>query len=227
MIRRRRLDTAVNRERWLISYADFITLLLALFVVLFASSRLDRKKARQVAHAVTEALHGGDAAEIEPQPAPAAHAKPGGNGLPALLEFLNSALADEIRAGKIALNLDSRGLTISLRQAAFFPSGGDEIAPSEYHSLERIANAVRDLPNAIQFEGHTDSTPIHNQRFRSNWELSAARSIAMLRLFEDRFGLPPDRFAVAGYGETKPVDSNGSAEGRGHNRRVDIVILNR
>ncbi len=221
------MDTAVNRERWLISYADFITLLLALFVVLFASSRLDRKKARQVAHAVTEALHGGSASEIEPQPAAAANVKPGGNGLVTVLDFLNNALAAEIRAGRIALHLDSRGLTISLRQAAFFPSGGDEIADSEYGSLERIAGAIRDLPNAIQLEGHTDSTPIHNKRFRSNWELSAARGIAMLRLFEDRFGIPADRFAVAGYGETKPVDSNDSAEGRGHNRRVDIVILNR
>lgn len=227
MIRRRRQDTAVNRERWLISYADFITLLLALFVVLFASSRLDQKKARQVAHAVTAALHGGDVSAVEPVSTPAANAKPGGDGLLPVLNFLNSALANEIRAGRIALNLDSRGLTISLRQAAFFPSGGDEIASSEYDSLARIAEAIRDLPNPIQLEGHTDSTPIHNQRFRSNWELSAARSIAMLRLFEDRFGIPANRFAVAGYAETRPVDLNDSAEGRAHNRRVDIVILNR
>jgi chemotaxis protein MotB len=143
------------------------------------------------------------------------------------MEQLEQALAEEIGSGKVRLHLDARGLVISLLQQAYFPSGGDEIAVSEMSSLEKIAATIRDLPNPVQLEGHTDSVPIHNRRFRSNWELSAARSIAMLQLFANRYGIPESRFAVAGYAETRPVDSNDTREGRAHNRRVDIVVLNR
>lgn len=228
MIRGRRQapSSSPNRDRWLISWADFITLLLALFIVLFATSRPDKHKARQVSYAVAEALHEANAAVVD-EPVRATPPAPPAPQLKSSLDNLQRALAVEIRAGKVDVHLDNRGLVISLRQAAYFPSGGDEVAPEELDSLARIAEALRDIANPVQLEGHTDSEPIHNKRFRSNWELSAARSIAMLRLFEDRFGIAADRFAVAGYAETKPVDSNNSAEGRAHNRRVDIVILNR
>jgi chemotaxis protein MotB len=142
------------------------------------------------------------------------------------MTYLTRSLADEIKAGKVEVHLDARGLVVSLRQAAFFPSGGDDIAASSTASLEKIAKTIRDLPNPVRLEGHTDSLPIHTERFRSNWELSAARSIAMLQLFVSRYDIPGDRFAVEGYGDTKPLDSNDSATGRAHNRRVDIVILN-
>jgi chemotaxis protein MotB len=219
-----------NHDRWLISYADFLTLLLALFVVLFASSQLDKKKALQVSHAVTEALEkGGSGPHGRPPPAPSVVPAPKAAApeLMASMNHLQQVLVEEIRTGKVEIHPDPRGLVISLRQAAFFPSGGDEIASSGFDSIEKIAGTIRELPNPVQLEGHTDSAPIHNRRFRSNWDLSAARSIAMLELFRDRFGIPADRFAVAGYADAKPVDSNDSAEGRAHNRRVDIVIMNR
>jgi chemotaxis protein MotB len=212
MIRRRPPAPSASRDRWLISYADFITLLFALFVVLFASSRLDQTRMRQIASAVTAALH---------QPGVRAPSVPKTS-----LDDLRHRLAAEIHAGKAEVHIENRGLVISLREAAYFPAGGDEIARAEYGSLAQIADAIRGMTNPIGLEGHTDSTPIHNRKFRSNWELSAARSIAMLTVFEDRFGIPGDRFAVTGYAETKPVDSNISVEGRARNRRVDIVILN-
>jgi chemotaxis protein MotB len=215
LIRRKQLTAATNRDRWLISYADFITLLLALFVVLFASSRPDKSRAREVANAVTAALH--QHAPAHPETSPP---------LKTSLDDLEHRLTPEIQAGKVAVHLESRGLVISLREAAYFPSGGDEIARAEYDSLGQIADAIRGVPNAVALEGHTDSSAIHSRRFRSNWELSAARSIAVLMLFEGRFGIPADRFAVTGYAETKPVASNDSPEGRAQNRRVDIVILN-
>jgi chemotaxis protein MotB len=219
-----------NHDRWLISYADFLTLLLALFVVLFASSQLDKRKALQVSYAVTEALQTGGSAPREKQP-PALGVVPEPKAavseLMASLNYLRQVLAEEIRTGKVEVHLDPRGLVISLRQAAYFPSGGDEIAKSGLESLEKISRTIHDLSNPVQLEGHTDSAPIHTQRFRSNWDLSAARSIAMLHLFEDKYDIPGSRFAVAGYADAKPVDSNDSAEFRAHNRRVDIVILNR
>jgi chemotaxis protein MotB len=253
----------VNHERWLISYADFITLLFAFFVVMFASSQTDKGRARQVAESVRKALEesyitakvaailggttdavgpgnammkgpGGtkkakNAGEIKPPSTVANKSTP-----PALvaellpsLEYLSEELSEEIRNGKMRLSLEPRGLVISLSQAAFFPSGEDTIDPATYASIEKVVKAIQKLPNPVRLEGHTDSVPIHNTRFRSNWELSAARSIAMLELLTGRFGIPRERFAIAGYADNIPAGPNDSEEGRARNRRVDIVILNK
>jgi chemotaxis protein MotB len=254
MARKKKHAEHANHERWLISYADFITLLFAFFVVMFASSQADKGKAEQVSSAVKEALEkGGVPAAVreifggavgEKEKGNAQMKGPGGfqkqilsqnkiveskvevSDLMPSMAYLTQLLSEEIKEGKVEVRLDARGLVVSLRQAAFFPSGGDEIAPSGLQSIEKIARTIRDLPNPVRLEGHTDSIPIHTQRFPSNWELSTARSIAMLLVFTGRYGIPDDRFAVAGYAETQPIDSNDSAEGRTHNRRVDIVILN-
>jgi len=218
MARRRYLAAPQNHDRWLMSYADFVTPLLAVFVFLFASSQHDKTKARRASDTVVRQIPSLPAIP-EPQPAVPEF-------MPSMTR-LAQALTAELRTGRIEVHLEARGLVVSLRQAAFFPSGGDVIATSGFSSLEKISRTIRDLPNSVRFEGHTDSSPIHTRRFRSNWELSTARSIAVLELLEGRYGIPGSRFAVSGYADTKPVDSNDSAEGRAHNRRVDIVILNR
>ena len=254
MARKRTHPAHENHERWLISYADFITLLFALFVVMFASSQTDKSKAKQVSESVKSAFDDGGVRAVVHEvlggtvddvgKGNAMMRGPGGTQkstaprediapekvtvtelLPSM-QYLNKALAKEIKDGNVEVRLESRGLVVSLRQSAFFPSGGDEIAPASFGSLAKIADTIRDLPNAIRLEGHTDSIPIHNEHFRSNWELSAARSIAMLELFCTKYGLPRSRFAITGYADTSPVDSNDTPEGRGHNRRVDLVILN-
>jgi len=239
-----------NNERWLVSYADFITLLFAFFVVMFASSQTDKARAKQVSDSVTEALEkGGVAAAVREVLGGTVDDKGKGNAmmkgpggatknrtepppkpveaelLPSM-QYLSTALAEEIKTGKIEVHLEPRGLVVSLRQATFFPSGEDSIDPKTYSALDKIGATVRSLPNSLRLEGHTDSVPIHTARFRSNWELSAARSIAMLELIHSRYDVPRDRLAIAGYADTIPVDSNETAEGRAHNRRVDMVILN-
>jgi len=142
------------------------------------------------------------------------------------LNALQTALRTEIEKGQLQVALQPRGLVVSLREAAFFTSGGDAVSPGTYSSIEKIAGAIGQLPNQVRLEGHTDAVPIHNSRFHSNWELSAARSIAMLELLTARFNIPSGRMAVAGYADTVPIESNDSEEGRAHNRRVDVVILN-
>jgi chemotaxis protein MotB len=119
-----------------------------------------------------------------------------------------------------------RGLTISFQQAALFPSGEDVIAPDSYRSIEKVARAMQKIPNPMRFEGHTDAVPIHTSRFRSNWELSAARSIALMDLLSVKFGVSNGRMSIAGYADTAPVAENETELGRSRNRRVDIVILN-
>ena len=243
MSRRKKHAAHENHERWLVSYADFITLLFAFFVVMFASSQADKNKAKQVSAAVREALEGGKFggvvagllgrtlnAKATPPSKPETPAPVSGTGgdgdLAGSLASLSRDLQPEIDAGKVKVELQARGLVISLREAAFFPSGDDTILPGADSSLQKIATAIQKLPNAVRMEGHTDSIPIHTSRFRGNWELSAARAIAMLKLFVTRFQIPPERLSIGGYADTVPVESNATAEGRSHNRRVDIVIVN-
>ena len=122
--------------------------------------------------------------------------------------------------------MQQRGLVISFSQAALFPSGEDVISPSAYEGLRKVAEAIAKIPNPVRLEGHTDSRPIKNSQFFNNWELSAARSIAVLQILTERFDVPHERLSVAGYADTAPRASNDTEEGRARNRRVDIVILN-
>jgi chemotaxis protein MotB len=251
---RKQLNPArVNHERWLVSYADFITLLFAFFVVMFATSQTDKAKAQQVSESVKQALEKGgltaavrevmggtvdergkgnammrgpggaqrSAKEAKPEPSP----DPRVAELVPSLTYLTKELRSEIEQGKIRVRLEPRGLVVSLQQATFFPSGEDTIDPSTYPTIEKIATTMRELSNSVRLEGHTDAIPIHTARFKSNWELSSARGIAMLELLNSRFNIPLQRLAIAGYADTAPVDSNDTEEGRARNRRVDIVIL--
>ena len=243
-----------NHERWLVSYADFITLMFAFFVVMFASSQADRSKVKRVSESVAKALEDGPTSRMRQVVAEMLGAKPdpkaqqppaplkglvqievhkppdaavmAGELLPSLA-YLQAELKKEIESGKMQINLQPRGLVVSLQQATFFPSGEDSLDPATYSSLEKVAVAMRKLPNPVRLEGHTDAIPIHTTRFRSNWELSAARAIAVLDLLTGRFEIPRERVAIAGYADTAPVAANDSEAGRARNRRVDIVILNR
>jgi len=129
-------------------------------------------------------------------------------------------LEQEIKDGKLQISMGVRGITISFTQAALFPSGEDIIAPDTLPSIQKIARAMTQVPNPVRMEGHTDAIPIHNSRFRSNWELSAARSIALLELLV-HFGEPRERMSIAGYAETAPVDNNQTETGRAKNRRAN------
>jgi chemotaxis protein MotB len=235
-----------NHERWLVSYADFITLLFAFFVVMFASVQQDKNKAKEVSDSVREALEHGQlsaaianvfgrssadhskskrasTAAAAPSAPPAQVTHP--PDLARSLDTLRQGLSADVRAGKIELKLESRGLVISLRESTFFASGDDQVAPVSLPILAKIVTVMRTLPNPVRLEGHTDSVPIHNSRFRSNWELSAARSIAVMEVLAERFGIPESRMAVAGYADNAPSDTNQTDEGRAHNRRVDLVLL--
>jgi len=217
---------------------------------MFASSQTDKAKTQAVSDSVQKALNGesfnsvvtairGGAIDATGQGS-AQMKGPGGAKkevkpdvkrdkqvaelLPSL-QVLTKELGSEIRAGKLQISMGARGLVISFTQAALFPSGEDEIAKDFYPGIQKIASAIKQVPNPVRLEGHTDSVPIHNSRFKSNWELSAARSIALLEVFVSS-GLPYERLSIAGYADTAPVDNNDTEAGRQRNRRVDMVVLN-
>jgi chemotaxis protein MotB len=247
LARKKRAAEHENHERWLVSYADFITLLFAFFVVMFASSQTDKSRAQEVSDSVKSAIEkGGVAAAVREIMGGTVDERGKGNAqmkgaggaeakdirtqkiaelLPSLT-FLTQALSQEIKDGKIEIHLEPRGLVVSLRQGTFFPSGEDALDPATFDSIAKIAETIKKLPHNVRLEGHTDAAPIHTAKFPSNWELSSARSIAVLKLLNSRYNIPQERLAIAGYADTMPVDSNDTEEGRAHNRRVDIVILN-
>jgi len=241
---RKRPHPPLNHDRWLVSYADFITLLFAFFVVMFATAQTDNAKTRAVSESVKRALQGesfktafamllGDPGHPKVpasarQPGLGADEKANAGLTPTLAELmplLARQLQRETEDGHLSLHMTARGLTISFTQAALFSSGEGDILPSIYPTIKTIANAMNQVHNPARTEGHTDSIPIHNSRFRSNWDLSAARSIALAELLiED--GVARERLSVSGYADTDPIESNDTAAGREKNRRVDIVVLN-
>lgn len=258
MSRRRRRAVHVNHERWLVSYADFITLLFAFFVVLYASSQVDKRKVGKLAMAIQVAFQEMgvfqasttrvpvDASDPMPfssvqaienveRTASVAHiaSHPGGglgssteNGdLARLQTELENTLAAEIKRSEVAIRRDPDGLVISLREAGFFESGSALMKSTSQATFDRIAKLLRERQCQIRVEGHTDNVPIHNTQFSSNWELSASRATEIVRLLIVRDGYNPSRLGAAGYAEFHPVSSNSTAEGRGLNRRVDIVVL--
>lgn len=248
--RHKKHEEHVNHERWMVSYADFVTLMFALFVAMYAIALKDHSSGKKVAESVREAVaNGGLASTVKvflskeastPSGSSSGEAKqdvqtakgdpqvPMPKTDPSLTEpykRLNEKLKRELDSGAIRLRLEGRGMIITLAEKAFFPSGDDQIYPQAYPTIERVAEVIRELPNSVRLEGHTDAVPIHTARFNNNWELSTARSIAVLQLFETKYGLDSSRFAVAGYAQNLPVAGNDTEEGRARNRRVEIVIL--
>lgn len=234
----------VNHERWLVSYADFITLLFAFFVVLFASSKSDKKKQLELqaamqtafaptgifsAHAVKPTLtEGAGTASVSAASPPVASIKPNAPTPKATQEKIGNLLNDlakthKMPVGSLSMRQSQEGLVISLREAGFFGSGSAEVRQTSLDVLSQLAESLPQGP--IRVEGHTDNVPIHTQQFATNWELSSARATAIARFLLDHSELKPTEMAAAGYAEFHPVDNNSTEDGRAKNRRVDVILL--
>ncbi|MGH9475190.1 MAG: flagellar motor protein MotB [Terriglobales bacterium] len=224
----------INHERWLVSYADFITLLFAFFVVMYAASRGDRTKVLKLAQAIQTAfsqmgIFTPHAAQLEMVPAPPAAvnaptmAMP--NPLMALRDKLHSELKQEIQRQAVSLHLTPQGLVVRMEELGFFDSGSDQIRPEAMAVLARIAASVAPLSNSLRIEGYTDDVPIHNAQFASNWQLSTARATELVQVFINDFHVDPARLAAAGYAQYHPIASNATPQGRQMNRRVDLVVV--
>ena len=254
-MRKKKHPEHVNHERWLVSYADFITLLFAFFVVMFAASNADQKKAGQVAQAVQVAFK--EMAVFSPSGKVVPlydsgglptdnnsvignthagfdatqlvnSAKPGEGGKAKLGDLkaqLDAILKNEIANGSVRLSVDSRGLTVSLTEAGFFDPGSAVVNSKALGAVDRIAVTLQPLSYGVRVEGHTDNTPIHTAQFPSNWELSTARATFLLQYLISKGNISPQRLSAVGYGEYHPIAPNNTSEGRSANRRVDVVVL--
>jgi len=239
-MRRRKHPEHVNHERWLVSYADFITLLFAFFVVMFAASNADHQKAGKIAKAVEVAFN--QLAVFEPGSKSVAL---NGNGdsvseifsearmmepskEAALMRSIKTQLEEdfkeEIENSVVHVSEDARGVTVSLAEAGFFDPGSATVKEASLPVLQRILEKLRDIPQNLRVEGHTDNIPIHTATFPSNWELSTARATNVLQYLINA-QIPPERLSAVGYGEYHPAGPNTTPAGRARNRRVDLVII--
>ena len=239
-----------SRDRWLVSYADFITLLFAFFVVLYSASKADSKKQVQVSASIVSAFRSlGIFAGANRQ---SNKVNGGGNGTDApaipmnivmgedllspakVQEDLNHVrrdleqrLSNQIAQHTVSIQMGRGGLVVSLREAGFFPSGSATPGPETLVTLRQVAASLDRTQYDLRIEGHTDNVPIHNGEFDSNWELSTARATRIARLFLELDAMPAEQLSAAGYAEFHPEASNETAEGRAENRRVDLVVLPR
>lgn len=223
-----------NLDRWLLTYADMITLLTAFFIMLYAMSVMSRGKFVQIASSVRggfgggvteggngilpsgkiQSAHSGEATDVAYQ-----HYR-------SAVQDLNKFVEQQKLKGVANVRSDERGVIISLlSDGMLFQRGGAGLQPGSDELLHHVTDIIGTLPNHIQVEGHTCDLPIHTLQFPSNWELSTSRAGTILRYFTEQAGLPAIRFSAAGYADTRPLVSNTSEERRARNRRVDIVIL--
>lgn len=234
MARKKAHAPHINHERWMVSYADFVTLLFALFVLLFSMSSLDAKKYDILVKSLQQAfgvMPG--SVSVLPNPVPGDPENP--SVIPPIIPMpqqfgqlknkIESRLEKDGLKNAVNVNFEDRGMVISLKDTAFFDSGSDQLKKEAYPALVAIAQELETMPNRLRVEGHTDNIPINTARFPSNWELSAARASSMLRFLLIHTKIPAARFSIGGYGQYYPIASNATAEGRAKNRRVDIVIL--
>jgi chemotaxis protein MotB len=138
---------------------------------------------------------------------------------------IQKALNPEIQRHEVTMTMRREGLVVSLKEMGFFDSGSASIRPDSLDAISRLAEVLKQRPENLRVEGHTDNIPIHNSHFASNWELSTSRATEMIRVLMTQFGLPAARLSAAGYAEFHPVSSNQTPSGRAQNRRLDVVIL--
>jgi chemotaxis protein MotB len=234
--RSRRQAPHENHERWLVSYADFITLLFAFFTTLYAISVVDANKAQRLVHSIRESF-----GDTRPREAGGGLFEfPRGQRTSALegdedpvtfeaarfeeLEQAVDGLAEKGVVEGVGVQRSREGLVIRLADSHFFEPGRAGLSDAARIEIARIAGLLRPLWNQIRVEGHTDDRPLRSGAYRSNWELSAARAVAVVEALAGS-GISASRLSAAGFADQRPVVSNETDEGRRINRRVDLVVL--
>jgi len=214
-----------NDERWLLTYADLITLLLGLFVILYAMSKIDAGKYAEIVNAMegvfgsSKGIMAGSMGIVEPPVSALQRERE------RIAQEISAALHLENKQQLISISENERGVTVHIMEEMLFPSGSADIKNTSLVMLDSLAAVLRALPNDIRVEGHTDDVPISNPSFPSNWHLSVARAVNVGYYLIERHGLMPSKVSVVGYAEYHPLVPNDSPEHRAQNRRVDIIIV--
>lgn len=234
-----------NTDRWMVSYADFVTLLFAFFVVMYAMSSLNEGKYRVLADTMTDAFKVAPKSPDPIQIGKENKAIASSDSSPAIIktikvldkplrtyeyemkqiaQIVSKSVQPLIDKKLIKVTQHKLWVEIEMNSKILFSSADSELEEDAFPALKALAGVLKELPNSIDVEGHTDNIPINNELFPSNWELSAARAASVVHLFS-RYGVDPKRLSSIGYAEYRPIADNNTTVGRTRNRRVKVVIL--
>lgn len=243
MARRRHQEEHENHERWLVSYADFITLLFAFFVVMYSISSINEGKYKILSETLVGVFNQPDRSvkpipvgeekprttepdrsmAEESEPSPTAIDDPGADPLLEIAQSVRDAFGDLIKSDQLSVRGNELWVEIEMNSSLLFPSGDAIPNDVAFTLIEKVARILAPYGNPVHVEGFTDNLPIATRQFPSNWELSTARAASIVRMLSVE-GVAPERLAAVGYGEFQPVADNATAEGRARNRRVVLVI---
>ena len=242
MARKKYQDEEESQDRWIVSYADFITLLFAFFVVMYALSSVNEGKYRILSDSILNAFGKSPAAPVINLDQPGGAALQPGIAPPVKQQRKTEAVRQErelmtgiardirmlmeplVNQGKVRVTQTPRGVNIEINASVLFAPGDAQLNAGSIEALKAVARVLKEVDNAVRVEGHTDSVPIHTVQFPSNWELSAVRASSVVRLFIEN-GVEEARLTVAGHGPTQPVAANDTSEGKTRNRRVEVIVL--
>jgi len=225
-------------ESWLLPYSDMLTLLLALFIVMFAMSKVDSEKFKQISQEFNTVFAGGSGV-LEGSGGSSGSANPIVNSsasseaniiaeqdsMSKIKNSLDKDIKNDGYADKVKVNLTGEGLSISIQDTVIFNSGDADILNEFNPVIVKISNSIKALDNEIRISGHTDNVPIKNNKFRSNWDLSYMRAANVMNSMVDRGHITPGKFSIQAYGEYRPKYDNSTETGRAKNRSVDILIV--
>jgi len=220
-------EKAVNHERWLLTYADLITLLMIFFVVMYSLARLDAQKFKSLSTSLRMAFGGGkniigdyEGSGMVPLPMPQQEE------LGVAKDDTDDYVTLHGLQNEVNTTIDNRGLVITMQERLLFNPGKADVNPAARQLLATMAKLLNTLPNYVRIEGHTDSVPAGGQA-QSNWQLSALRAANIAQILSDQGGVDPHRISAIGYADNRPTADNKTVAGRAKNRRVEIVLLNR
>ncbi|MBI5330365.1 MAG: flagellar motor protein MotD [Betaproteobacteria bacterium] len=242
MARRKRPEEHENLERWMVSYADFVTLLLAFFIVMYAISSINEGKYRVLTDSITHAfqqlpssnklvnLNTPQTELLQGAGLPLGKGKTQENPvererMKRMTKQVLEGVQPLVDSGEVRVSLSPKGILVEINASLLFKSGEAALQPQATDTLATVAQQLKGTQNLIQVEGHTDNVPIKSPAFPSNWELSSARAGSVVRLFTE-MGIDAERMMAIGYSDNRPVETNTTLDGRTRNRRVNILILN-
>lgn len=241
MAKKKKQEKEPNSERWLLTYSDLVTLLMAFFIVMYASSSVDKTKFKQIAEALNQGFNSGvgksiigneDAISIKDSPvyinaqtAQQQNDKTEQNQLDQVKKVVDNYIKQNSLTGSVSTDIEDRGLVISFQEASFFDSGQADIKPQFENRIVAIGSMLNSLDNYIRVEGNTDNVPISTPQYPDNLALSCARAANVERLLINQSHIPGGKLSATGYGEYRPVASNSTEAGKARNRRVDIVVI--
>jgi chemotaxis protein MotB len=215
-----------NKERWLLTYSDMITLLMVFFIVLFAMSNVDAKKYQSLAESLNDVFSGQKSVLSNPsQSVVSIMPKLSTEDFSEMEKQLRETIEELGLVSKVKINYESEGIVLSFQDTVLFDLGSANLRPEAENVIDKVTAVLAKSPFKLRVEGNTDDLPINTAQFPSNWDLSVARATSVVRMMIKNPNMDPGRLSIMGYGEYRPVAPNDSPENRQLNRRVDIVIL--